>query len=290
MPTAFVLSGGCSLGAVQVGMLRALAARGIRPDFLVGTSAGAFNAAYISGHGLTAGSLDRLEAVWAGLVRRDVFPLDPTRVLRSLGGATNALCSDRGLRSLVVRHLPFSRLEDAPIPLHVVATDFLSGQEVLLSSGPAVDAVVASGAIPGLLPSVPYEGAHLVDGGLADNAAISQAVALGARQVYVLPTGYSCALPGPPRTPLGAAAHAFSILVQQRLVTELERYADSARLVVLPSPCPIRVPAIDFGHARQLAADGRASAEAALAVHDGRRPDPAAAVAIHRHPPLRRPA
>jgi len=289
MTTAFVLSGGCSLGAVQVGMLQALEARGVRPDLLVGTSAGAFNAAYVSGHGLTAGSLARLEAVWAGLVRRDIFPLEATRVLRSLGGGSNALCSDRGLRSLVTRHLPFSRLEEAPIPLHVVATDFLSGQEVLLSSGPAVDAIVASGAIPGLLPSVPYGGSHLVDGGLADNVAISQAVALGARTVYVLPTGYSCALTRPPRTPLGAAAHAFSVLVQQRLVAELERYSDTARLVVLPPPCPIGIPAVDFGHARELVADGRATAAAALD-HDAGRGSPATAVALHRHEPLDRPA
>jgi NTE family protein len=77
MTTAFVLSGGGSLGAVQVGMLQELAARGIRPDLLVGTSAGALNAAYVAGHGAEPAALDRLAAIWRALRRRDVFPLSP---------------------------------------------------------------------------------------------------------------------------------------------------------------------------------------------------------------------
>lgn len=80
MITAFVLSGGGSLGAVQVGMLQALTARGVEPDLLVGTSAGALNAAYVAGHGVSGASLDDLEAIWSSLRRRDVFPLQPARL------------------------------------------------------------------------------------------------------------------------------------------------------------------------------------------------------------------
>ena len=103
-----------------------------------------------------------------------------------------------------MRNLVFDRLEDATIPLHVVATDVGSGQEVLLSDGDAVDAVLASAAIPAVFPSVRIAGRDLIDGGIADNAAVSQAVTLGADVVYVLPTGYACALEQPPATPLAS--------------------------------------------------------------------------------------
>ena len=149
MPTALSQSGGGNLGAVQVGMLHALAARGIAPDLLVGTSAGALNAAFVAAHGTDEDALHALARVWARLDRRDVFPLEPSRVLRSLTGLESALCSDRGLRGLLEEHLRLRRLEDAPLPLHVVATDFLSGSEVLLSHGDALSAVLASCAIPG---------------------------------------------------------------------------------------------------------------------------------------------
>jgi NTE family protein len=283
MTTAFVLSGGCSLGAVQVGMLQALSAYGVRPDLLVGTSAGALNAAYVAGHGSGAGALADLAGVWRGLTRRALFPVRPGDAFRMVTGGTNALCPDTGLRRVVRRHLAFERLEEARIPVHIVATDCLSGHEVLLSRGDAESAVLASCAVPGIFPSVSREGRYLVDGGLADNTAISQAVALGADRVYVLPSGYSCALSAPPRTPLGAAAHAITLLTQQRLVADIERFTGEVDLVVLPPPCPLRVAAIDFGHAAELVERGRESAALCLSHDGGRRPRAADEVALHRH-------
>src|SRR3954464_2652079 len=130
MTTAFVLSGGGSLGAVQVGMLRALADHGIEPDLLVGTSAGALNAAFVSGHGGGAQSVDALAEVWVGLHARALLTVDARQALRALARRGRSLCSDRGLRALLDRHLPFIRLEHAPIPLVVVATELLTGREV----------------------------------------------------------------------------------------------------------------------------------------------------------------
>ena len=75
MTTAFVLSGGGSLGAVQVGMLRALSERNITPDLVVGTSAGALNAVFVAEHGTGPAALDRLAEIWTGLRRDDVFPV-----------------------------------------------------------------------------------------------------------------------------------------------------------------------------------------------------------------------
>jgi len=215
MTTAFVLSGGGSLGAVQVGMLQALAERGENPVLLVGTSAGALNAAYVAGHGTSRVSLDTLADLWAGLRRRDVFPISPGRQLLALTGARESMFSSDGLRALISKNLPYQLLEDAPIPVHVVATNLLSGEEVLLSTGDAISAVLASTAIPGLLPAMHRDGLVLVDGGLANNAAISQAVALGADRIFVLPTGVACALTKPPASPFAAAMQALSFLTQQ---------------------------------------------------------------------------
>src|SRR4051794_12063422 len=140
MTTAFVLSGGGSLGAVQVGMLQALAARGVKPDLLVGASVGALNAAFIGGHGFDDASLDDLATVWSRVRRQDVFPLSPARPLLALAGARPSLCSTTPLEQLVARTLPMQRLEDARIRVHVVVTDVLTGRDVLLSAGDATRA------------------------------------------------------------------------------------------------------------------------------------------------------
>src|SRR5688572_2451554 len=147
MVTAFVLSGGGSLGAVQVGMLQALAARGVEPDLLIGTSAGALNAGYVAGHGTSTDALDDLATIWARLRRRDVFPLDPVRLGAAAVGRAPSLCPNGALRRLIGEHIAFDDLEDAAIPVHVITTDVRSGAEVVLSAGGAVDAVLASAAI-----------------------------------------------------------------------------------------------------------------------------------------------
>lgn len=281
MTTAFVLSGGASLGAVQVGMLRALAERDIAPDLLVGTSAGALNAAYAAGHGPDC--FDSLARVWNQLNVRTLFAVRPLQVLRALTGRNDAVCSDHGLRALIDKHLTFSLLEDAPIPLRIVATDLMSGEEVVLRTGDTSEAILASCAIPGVFPAV-LRGQHaLVDGGLANNTAVSQAVEAGADIVYVLPSGYSCALPEPPRTPLAALTHSLALLIHQRLVVDVAKYSDEVDLIVIPPPCPIAVSAIDFGHSPELIHCAYVTATAALSRDGGRRPHPERAIAMHTH-------
>lgn len=260
MVTAFVLSGGGSLGAVQVGMLQALAERGVRPDLLVGTSAGALNATYVAGHGATSQSLERLADIWRRLHRRDVFPLNAARAAGAVAGAVPSLCSNDALRRLVQQHLPFERLEDAQIPVHLVATDVRSGEEVLLSRGDATPAVLASAAIPAVFPAVRIDGRFLVDGAIADNCAVTQAVALGADRVYVLPSGYACALDRPPATALGAAMQALTLLIEQRLILDVAHAADLVDLRLLPPLCPLAVSSVDFRHGPELIERARAAA------------------------------
>jgi NTE family protein len=153
---------------------------------------------------------------------------------------------------LVAEHLEHSRLEEMPIPFHVVAVDVITGEELLLSRGPALEAVLASAAIPAVLPPVAWEDRGLMDGGVANNTPISHAVQLGAREIYVLPTGHACALERAPKGALAMALHALSLLAHSRLIADIELHRDRAKLVVMPPPCPLAIQPIDFGHADEL--------------------------------------
>jgi NTE family protein len=251
-PTAFVLSGGASLGAVQVGMLRALYEREITPDLIVATSAGAINGAFVAARPQTVETADELAAIWGDVRRGQVFPLNPLSGLLGFLGSRAHLVPGSGLRRLVAERVEHERLEELPLPLHVVAVDVVSGEELLLSSGPLVDAVMASAAIPAVLPPVEWGDRDLIDGGVANNTPISHAIELGAREIYVLPTGHACALEQAPGSALGMALHALSLLTHSRLIADIELHEAAAELVVLPPPCPLSVAPIDFSHSAAL--------------------------------------
>lgn len=249
---AFVLSGGASLGAIQVGMLRALYERGIRPDLIVGTSAGALNGAYIASRPQASATADSLARIWRELRRGQVFPVNPLTGLLGFLGVRDHLVPESGLERLIERHVQCPELEEFPIPLHVVAVDVVTGQELRLSHGPVLDAVLASAAIPGVLQPVSWEGRALMDGGVANNTPISHAVELGAERIYVLPTGHACSLDEPPRGALAMALHAISLLTHRRLIDDIERHRGDAQLIVMPPPCPLDIQPIDFAHADEL--------------------------------------
>ena len=265
MTVAFVLSGGASLGAIQVGMLRALDERGVRPDVIVGTSVGAVNGAFIAGREFSAEAVDELADVWRGMRRGRVFPAEPITGLLGFLGARRNLVPAGALRRLITRHVEQVRLEDLPIPLHVIACDVLTGTEVRLSRGPLVDAVLASAAIPGVFPPVEWDGRLLIDGGVANNTPITHALDLRPEHVYVLPTGGPCELTAPPRGALGMLIHATSLLVAQRFTGEAMAL-EGSRVTILPPPCPIRVQPTDFGHADELIE--RAHESAGLFLHN----------------------
>ncbi len=283
MTTAFVLSGGGSLGAVQVGMLQAIADRGIQPDFLIGTSVGALNATYVARHGFGPAVVEELAAIWRGLRRRNVFPLQPARLAAAAVGRVPSLCPDGALRRLVTDHVGTRRLEDLTVPVHVIATDVTSGREVLLSHGDAVDAVMASAAIPAVFPSVHVDGLDLIDGGVADNAAVSQALSLGADVVYVLPTGYACALEDPPATVLSSALHALTLLIEQRLILEVAHYADQADIRVLPPLCPLSVSSTDFRYGGLLVDRARSATGRWLDEGGTQQSHPERFLSLHSH-------
>jgi NTE family protein len=158
MTTAFVLSGGGSLGAIQVGGLTALA--------------DAVNGGWAAS-GFDPAATHALADVWRGLSRGQVFPTNPMVGLLGALGRRRNLVSDSGLRRLLHRNVRSARVEDSPIPLRVVPTDVLSGRDILLSRGDAVEAILASAAIPGVLPPVRIDGRELIDCGIVNNTPTS---------------------------------------------------------------------------------------------------------------------
>jgi NTE family protein len=269
MTVAFVLSGGASLGAIQVGMLQALAERGIKPDAVIGTSVGAINGAFIAGREFSVAVVEELAESWRELRRGRVFPAEPLTGFLGFVGARRNLVPAAALRHLIARHVEHERLEDLPTPLHVIACDVLTGRELRLSSGPLLDAVMASAAIPGIFPPVDWDGRLVIDGGVVNNTPITQALELQPQRVYVLPTAGPCELTAPPRGALGMLIHATSLLVAQRFAAEALTITDS-RVRILPPPCPIRVQPTDFGHAADLIARAHDSAAAFLDDERGR--------------------
>jgi NTE family protein len=263
--TAFVLSGGASLGAIQVGMLEALYERDIAPDLIVGTSAGAVNGAFIASREPTVETVHALGDIWRSVRRSDVFPTSLVTGFVGFIGRSDHLVSERSLRRLVSRYVEVDDLEDVRVPLHVIAADLVNGREIRLSSGPAVDAVMASAAVPGVFPPVAWGGHDLIDGGVVNNTPISHALELGADEVYVLPTGYACATREVPTGALAILLQAMNLLIQQRLVIEIEMLRARVPLYVLPPPCPLAVQPIDFGQAPMLIEQSREDARLFLA-------------------------
>jgi NTE family protein len=256
--TAFVFAGGGSLGAVQVGMLKALARQQIVPDLVVGASVGAINGAYFAGEPNEDG-IARLERIWLRLRRASVFPFSPVNGILSLLGQRDYLVAPGPLRALIESELPYQRLEDARLPCHVVATDVLEGTEVELSAGDAAPALLASAAIPGIFPPVEIGGHHLMDGGVASNTPISTAIRHGATRLIILPTGTSCALEKPPHGAVAILMHALNVLIMRQLVDDTERCAGRTELIVIPPLCPVTVTPYDFSQTADLIRRAEAS-------------------------------
>ena len=251
MQTAFVFAGGGSLGAVEVGMLRALIQSGVQPDFVVGSSVGAINAVQFAADPTPEG-VERLEGIWRTVRREEVFPFSTLGAMLRLLTRRGHLVAQTGLRRLLERHLTVRQLEDTVLSSHVIATDLLGGTEVRLSAGPAVDALLASTAIPGIFQPMCRAGRHLVDGGVTSNTPIATAIELGASRVIVLPTGTACALDAPPRGMVAVALHALTLLIARQLVSDVERLRDRAQVVVIPPLCPLAVSSYDFSRGGEL--------------------------------------
>lgn len=253
---------------MQVGMLQALLDGGVTPDLLVGCSVGAVNAAAIAAHPTPAGARS-LADVWTGIDGEHIFPSSRLSGLWLLARKGRAVHSADGLRRLLDGWLPYDRLEDAPVPVHVVATSLTTGVERWFSSGPAVDAVLASAALPALLPPVEIDGDLFVDGGVVDNVPLARAVALGASRVYVLHVGNFARERSELRRPIDVLMQSVTVARAYRFRRDLTNVPDHVEVITLPAldPGPLRY--FDFSRSRELIE--RARVVAAAFLDDGQR-------------------
>jgi NTE family protein len=229
--TAFVLAGGGSRGAVQVGMLEELVRRGIRADRVFGASVGAINGASYAGDPTPEGA-ERMTDIWRRVRGTDIFPRGTFDGPWAFFQKRAALHANSGLRAIIESGLQFENLEDAEIPIEVVTTSLTDGRERWITHGPAVDAILASSAIPSIFPPVTIDGDVLVDGGVVNNVPISRALAAGCDRIYVLLCGPLHYHPPPPRRPAEAALTAFFVAVHARFVRELATLPPGVEVIV----------------------------------------------------------
>lgn len=182
---ALVLSGGGSLGAIQVGAVRALAEAGIRPDVYIGCSVGALNAAFLASDPNPA-RIDELEALWLSLERTDVFPSSRRSVATHVIRGDAHLYEPDGLHSLVNRWVPTSDLGRTQVPCHVVTTDLQTGSPCWWTAGDPHRVLIASASLPGLFPPVDMGDALHVDGGVTCPVPLQRALDLGATRIWVI--------------------------------------------------------------------------------------------------------
>ncbi len=242
--TAFIFAGGGSFGAIQVGMMQALVAHGVTADLVVGSSVGAMNGAYFAGAPTLEG-VEKLADIWRGLTRHDVFPVSLASFISFLW-RRDFLISHDGVRKLIDDHLPYKNLEDAVVPVHIVTTDIVTGETVVLSEGSAAEAIVASTAIPGAFAPVKHKGRFLADGAISSNTPIRVAIEKGAQRLVIMPTGFACAGQDPPVGAVATALHALTLLISRQMTTELEYLEPTVEYCVVPPLCPLVGSPYDF--------------------------------------------
>jgi NTE family protein len=233
-PTAFVLGGGGLLGAAEVGMLQALTEARIGPDLVLGTSVGALNGAAIAA-APTAETVGRLTDLWSALGTEDVFASSLLGQVRTLARSRTHLHTNARLRELIEEQSPGQLIEDLPVPFQCVAVSIESAKARWFDKGPVSDAILASCAVPGLLPPVLIDGEHYLDGGLVDSLPLGRAVALGARRIFVLHVGRIERPLQPPKWPWEVGLVAFEVARRHRFVTDLADIPPGVQVHVLPA-------------------------------------------------------
>jgi NTE family protein len=231
-------------------MARALIEAGHHPDRLYGTSAGALNAAWLAADPTLEG-LEELSRLWSVVRRRDVFPLSAPVVLAGLTGRRDHLVSSRPLARWLRSVVLIRRLEDGVLPLTVVTTDLETGDEVLLEDGPAVPALLASCALPGVFPPVRIGDRCLVDGGTVSDTPVGPAVRAGADRVFVLPSVPGGPMP-PPRSALNVLLRSTSISLARHNDDAVATWCSRCQLYLVPAPLVPGVSLFSFDRGPEL--------------------------------------
>ncbi|HET9077057.1 MAG TPA: patatin-like phospholipase family protein [Acidimicrobiales bacterium] len=232
--TAFVLGGGGVLGSAEVGMLRALLERRVRPDLIVGSSVGALNGVVLAAHP-SLEAVAELTRTWTSLQARDVFSSSVVGQIGNLIRHGTYLHGNGALRRLIADSAGAARIEDLAVPFQCVAACIEDASARWFDSGPVVDAVLASCAVPGLLPPVRVGERHFMDGGLVASVPVGRAVELGADRVFVLHVGRLERSLEPPARPWDVALVAFEIARRHQFADDMARLPAGVEVHVLPA-------------------------------------------------------
>jgi NTE family protein len=230
---AFVLGGGGVHGAAEVGMLQALAEHGIEPDLVVGTSVGALNGALLAADPSTA--LSRLTHLWTTIDEYSPFDASLIERASTFARTRTHLHGNHRLQRMLLSHLDVRRFDQLALPFQCVAASIERAGARWFHEGELVPALLATTAVPGLLPPVEIDGEHYLDGGLVDSIPVGRAVDLGARRIYVLQVGRIEQPLVPPTRPWEVGLVAFEIARRHRFVDAMERIPDGVEVHVLPS-------------------------------------------------------
>jgi len=238
-------------------MLAELARRGIRADRVYGASVGAINgAAYAEDP--TPEGIARMEERWLEVTGNDIFPRGTFDGPWAWLQKRTAVHANTGVRAIIEAGVHFENLEDAAVPVEVVATSLTDGHEVWLTHGPAVDAILASTAIPSIFPPVAVDGDVLVDGGVVNNVPISRALAAGCDRIYVLLCGPLHYRPLAPRRPVEALLASFFVAIHARFMRELAALPPGVEVIVFSGGGEPSGQYRDFSATATLIEEGRA--------------------------------
>lgn len=234
----FVLGGGGKWGATQLGMLAALVDAGIAPERVIGTSIGAINGAAFAADP-TAGGVAALRRAWLSDGTRRALTSGRLERARRLVTLQPALVAAEAMRALVAGILPVDSFEQLTVPFECVAANVELARERWFASGPLIEAVMASCAVPGLFAPVEIDGEHYYDGGLVNSVPLDRAIELGATEVFVLQVGRSETALRPPRRPHDTAIIAFEIARRHRFATAMAELPEGVAVHLLPSGNPM---------------------------------------------------
>ncbi len=261
-PVGFVLGGGGSLGAAQVGMLQALAEHDIHADLVTGTSIGAINAAVVAADPI--GAANRLSHLWHTLDAKAILPGGLSRRLWTLLRYKTYLYDTPGIAKLVEDEIGDMAIEDLQIPYAAVALDVETATPSLLTSGRLSSAILASSAIPGVFPAVERNGRRLYDGGLVTNVPVLEALDMGAKSLVVL----DCAFPdqeiASPTDMAGTIFYAITVQMRQQALRDMPIAGRDVPVLYLPGPPPSMVSPLDFSQTPALVRGAYRSSRAFL--------------------------
>ena len=244
-PVGYVLGGGGSLGAVQVGMLQALGEHDIPPDMVAGTSVGSLNGAVLALEPKSAAN--RLSHLWPRLTRDRVFPGGLLAQARTLQHTRTHLFPSTGLATVIADFIGADlTFADLALPFAAVSTDIATARPQVLCDGPLLPALLASSAIPGIYPPVELGSLRLYDGGLVANVPMRQAVAMGARSLVVLDCNFPGSIPEVSGSIAEVLFYTVMVTIRSQAVLEAPLVAADVPVVYLHGPEPLRVSPLDF--------------------------------------------